>query len=458
MKLSKFSHKNNMPIDIRKIPAEKHEFFNIEGIMDRVGTRYPDGTISKTVPITIQITEDCNLCCSYCFQINKSPKSISFEDCKKFIDYLLSVTPETCDYINPVKNHMLVFGFVGGDALLAIDLIDQFLTYFVERAIELNHVWANNWIAHLDTNGVLYFDERVQRLAKKWPNTVSFCITVEGNKELHDKCRVFPNGEGSYEYALNAAIDQFKHGRDLFSKITTAPENIDYLYDAIVNMIEIGYTYVYSNAVYEDVWVDKDATRYYNQLIKVADYLIDSEYYKTINVPVLELCKYRSYEALDDNICGGNGTMVTLSHDRKIYNCYRFTSSSLKAGTTLLDIGDVDNGIAYTDSQKLNIKKLQSVSRLTCSDVECLNCCIAENCNYCAGCNYHEMGDPGTRTKFHCLMHIAAYLAAVYYYNKIAIKDNLEVRYSIEISEDKILRILSQQEYNKLLILCEEDI
>lgn len=458
MKLNKFTRSSHgIKTDIRKIPTDKHEFLNIEGIMDRIAERYPDGTVSKTMPITIQITEACNLCCSYCFQINKSPKTISFDDCKKFIDYLLTRTPENCDYINPKKNHVLVFGFVGGDALLEIDLIDKFLTYFVEKAIELDHPWANNWLAHLDTNGVLYFDKRVQALSKKWPNIVGFCITVEGNKELHDKCRVFPDGSGSYDYALRAAMDQFAKGRDLFSKITTAPENIDYLYDAFINMIDVGYTYIYSNAVYENVWKDSDATRYYHQLIRVADYLIEHDYYKTINVPVLELYKYREYATLEDNICGGNGTMLTLSHDRRLYNCYRFTSSSLKPGTRLLDIGDLDNGIGATESQRLNIQKLQSMCRLTCSDVECLNCPIAENCNYCNGCNYHELGDPGKRTKFHCLMHCAAYLVAVYYYNNIEKKKGSDERYEILIPEDKIFRILSEQEYNKLIESWKED-
>lgn len=458
MRLNKFSGEFKLPKDIRKFHIDKHDFFNIDGILNLVAPRYEDGTIAKVMPITVQVTEDCNLRCSYCFQINKSKNRLTFDDCKKFIDYILTRTPENCDYINPKKNHFLAFGFVGGDALLEIDLIDEFLTYFVEKAIELNHPWANRWIAHLDTNGVLYFDRRVQRLAKKWPNTVSFCITVEGNKELHDKCRVFPNGSGSYEYALNAAIDQFKKGRDLFSKITTAPENIDLLYDAFVNMIDIGYTVLYSNPVYENVWKDEDANRYFHQLIRISDYLIEHEYDKTINVAVLELEKYRSYVSLHENTCGGNAEMLAISYDRKLYNCYRFTSSSLAPGTKLIDIGDIDHGIGYTDDQKLNIEKLRSICRLTCADMECLKCPIAENCNGCNGCNYHELGDPGKKTKFHCLMHCAGYLAALYYYNNIEKRDGSSKRYEITLDQGKISRILSEQEYKDFINSWKEDI
>ena len=38
--------------------------------------------------ITINTTEDCNLRCKYCYEINKKPRSIKYEDCVKFIDLI----------------------------------------------------------------------------------------------------------------------------------------------------------------------------------------------------------------------------------------------------------------------------------------------------------------------------------------------------------------------------------
>ena len=35
---------------------------------------------------TFQITEDCNLRCSYCYQINKSPNKMTLEMGKKIVD------------------------------------------------------------------------------------------------------------------------------------------------------------------------------------------------------------------------------------------------------------------------------------------------------------------------------------------------------------------------------------
>ena len=49
--------------------------------------RYTHGKIART--ITIQVTENCNLRCTYCYQINKSLSKLKFETAKKFIELIL---------------------------------------------------------------------------------------------------------------------------------------------------------------------------------------------------------------------------------------------------------------------------------------------------------------------------------------------------------------------------------
>ena len=63
----------------------------------------PDGRRSLTKTVTFQVTEDCNLACTYCYQIHKTKKRMSFDTAKKAVDMLLSATPENNSYIG--KNH-----------------------------------------------------------------------------------------------------------------------------------------------------------------------------------------------------------------------------------------------------------------------------------------------------------------------------------------------------------------
>ena len=91
----------------------------------------------------------------------------------------------------------------------------------------------------MSSNGTLYRNKKVQDFLKKWDNRVSLGITVDGNKELHDTCRLFPNGCGSFDLAFDAAKDQLFKGNES-SKLTFAPENIDKVYDAVTNLLNNG--------------------------------------------------------------------------------------------------------------------------------------------------------------------------------------------------------------------------
>ena len=55
----------------------------------------------------------------------------------------------------------------------------------------------------------LIFDDKVQAFIKKnaWR---SLSISIDGNKELHDSARLFPDGRGSYDMA-HAAAEHYKN-------------------------------------------------------------------------------------------------------------------------------------------------------------------------------------------------------------------------------------------------------
>lgn len=179
-----------------------------------------------------------NLACLYCYQGHKGKNRMSFETAKKFFDLVVSGEKGFKSYINPEKSPGLVVDFIGGEPFLEIELIDQICTYIMDKLIELDHPWAMKTMFSICSNGVLYRDEKVQAFLRKWANRLSFSVTIDGNKELHDSCRVFPDGGPSYDIAVDAASDWMKRGNHMGSKITIAPGNISFLYDAIKHMVD----------------------------------------------------------------------------------------------------------------------------------------------------------------------------------------------------------------------------
>ena len=83
--------------------------------------------------ITLQITENCNLSCSYCYQIKKSHKRMSVETGKAIIDSWFQMSKNSDNPIINDKTKGLVIEFIGGEPFLEIDLIQTLCDYYIDK-------------------------------------------------------------------------------------------------------------------------------------------------------------------------------------------------------------------------------------------------------------------------------------------------------------------------------------
>ena len=126
---------------------------------------YPEFSLTQENPlnqmiapsITFQVTDACNLKCSYCYQINKGHHSMPFEIAKKFIDLLIENNKQTQQYLDTWACSGVALDFIGGEPFLEVELIDQILEYFQKAIIEANHPWQYHWRISISSNGTLYF-------------------------------------------------------------------------------------------------------------------------------------------------------------------------------------------------------------------------------------------------------------------------------------------------------------
>ena len=84
-------------------------------------TMGPDRILTRTV--TFQVTDKCNLACTYCYQINKSVRRMKFEDAKLFIDKLLSGEDGFSEYVSVKNSPGIVIEFIGGEPFLEVDYV-----------------------------------------------------------------------------------------------------------------------------------------------------------------------------------------------------------------------------------------------------------------------------------------------------------------------------------------------
>ena len=393
--------------------------------------------------ITFQVTENCCLACTYCYQTKKTNNKMTFDTAKQFIDLLLTDYFEQCNSINTFG---IMVDFIGGEPFLEIDLIEQIWEYLLLQLIKRNHPWQYHLRGNLCSNGILYFSPKVQNFFKKYASMFSFTISIDGNKQLHDTCRVDFQGNGSYDRAMLAV----KHYAKTFNfnimpptKMTLSPENIYFTYDAVINLIEEGYEEIFLNCVFEEGWQLSHAQILYQEMIKIADYIIDNNLNDKIYISLFDEDLFCPMSETDnENWCGGVGSkMLSLNYKGEFFPCIRYMESSLNGAQKPLKIGDLTNGYLKLEEDLKNYNLTQNITRRSQSTDECFYCPIAKGCAWCSGYNYQRFGTPNKRATYICNMHKARALANIYYWNKLYQKLNIDKVFKNYLSNEDIQKI-----------------
>lgn len=412
----------------------------------------------RTKNITFVVTEGCNLKCSYCYETHKTNKVMTKQIGLDGVDFILNESLIN-NYYTIENSQAIVLEFIGGEPFLNIDVIDDIVEYFKLRTLELNHIWATNYMISISTNGTLNHTEKVKKFIERNKERLSMGITIDGNKKLHDSCRLFHDGRGSYDLVEKAVISWMKESNDTQTKITLAPENIMYLNDAIQNMIDIGMDGAFTNCVFEEGWEIEHAIILYAEMIKLADYLLSNENYAKFYCSLFD--ESIGKEATETrNHCGGNGLMLAIGTDGKCYPCIRFMKYSLSnPNVKEHSIGDIYNGLndSTSDPWLCELKKIDMITQCQFEDnKKCLDCPIASGCSLCTGYNYDKFGDPNHKATFICDMHRARVLANVYYWNKLYKIFGEERKFKLNLDKETAFTIISENEYNYLYSLSED--
>ena len=274
---------------------------------------------------------------------------------------------------------------------------------------------------------------------------------MDGNKELHDSCRVFPDGSGSYDFAIDANLDLLYKDRGPTSKITLSPSNLKYFSNSIIDYIEKGFLHIWFNGIFEHDWTVEEAKNLYEQLKIVIDYIFKNKIEDRIELKPLNLEHFRPKDPEDNiNYCGGDGRMLMVDPDGVFHNCTRYSSSSLGDERPALIIGNCNDGIGSNEKEKENINLMRDVTRRSQSTDECFYCPIGSGCAWCSAYNYQKFGTPNKRTVTTCNLHKAQALASIYYWKKL-IKNNItndicDINFDYSFVKD----IISKNEYDML--------
>lgn len=381
------------------------------------GKTWQDG-VAKS--ITFIVTKDCQLACKYCYLVGKNEKErMSWDIAKRAIDYIL-------DHENDFPEKSVIFDFIGGEPFLEIDLIDQICDYIKTELYRRNHKWFDSYRFSFSTNGINYHTDKVQTFIKKNITHLSIGITIDGTQRKHDLNRIW-KGDGPERGSYNDVVrniplwlKQFPGGG---TKVTISSDDIPYICESVLHLYSLGIHEININVVFEDVWKEGDDRRFEEQLIKLADAIIDGEYYKDYSCSFFNETLGKPLDPVHDNNnwCGA-GRMLSIDAAGNFYPCTRFAAYSLRSKQPVI-IGNVNDGI---DNNKL--RPFLSLDRLTQSPQQCIDCEVASGCAWCQAENYDAALTPTVfqRSTAICLMHKARVRANNYYWNRLFRKLELE--------------------------------
>lgn len=361
--------------------------------------------------ITFCVTEACNLACKYCYMTGKNKTNkMSFEVAKEAVDYILT----NRDYF---KEEAVVWEFVGGEPFLEIDLIDRICDYIIQQMFLLNHPWFDAYRFNFSTNGILYNTPAVQKYIWKNSEHVSIGISIDGNKIKHDLQRVKPDGSGSFDDVVKNVplwLEQFPSAS---TKSTFSHEDLPHLKDSIIALWDLGINMVAANVVFEDVWHEGDDLIFEEQLMELADYIIDNRLYYDYSVRFFDpqVGNPLTEDNLDSNYCG-SGKMLAIDCNGNFYPCIRFYDISL-TNRKGYKVGDIHNGI-----NRNRLRPFLSLTLKNQSTDECINCEVGKGCAWCSGCNYNfaKTDTIYERATYICKMHKANVRANEYFWSKFS--------------------------------------
>ena len=406
--------------------------------------------------VTFQVTNQCNLRCSYCYEHNKCSGSMNIYTARKCIDTLLDMYDQDTYFIGK-DTKALILDFIGGEPLLEAQLIEEIIDYYFHECYVRDIPFAPFTRVSFATNGQNWFTSESQHLLNKYHEIISCTVSIDGVQELHDKYRIDQYGNGSFEKAYKAFLDGKEKYGWTQSKMTFTPGSTKYMFDSVKMMIDNGCEIINCNYAYEPMYTIEDAKNIYFELKKIGDYLIQNKLDIYISILNNVNGDKTNLEIDDKNYCGGTGNMLAFSPDGKAYPCIRYMPISIgNEKASKICIGDCFNGIYQRDNEKKIKEELNSITFTSQSPQKCIDCPISQGCGWCSGYNYELYGTPNKRYTGICYAHKGRVLASCYYYNNRHIEIGDVDAKKINLPYNEVVDILGKEEADYLFNLEKE--
>jgi uncharacterized protein len=155
----------------------------------------------KLESLVLNVTESCNLSCSYCIHSGKYKNERS----ENSFNMDFKTAQRSVDMFMPLSRKMPLIGFYGGEPLNNFDLIKQIVDY-------TNKTYSYKLPIFSITSNFSSVPEKIINEIVK--NKINITVSLDGPKEIHDKNRRFKDGRPTYDKIIEnlTKVEKFSLG------------------------------------------------------------------------------------------------------------------------------------------------------------------------------------------------------------------------------------------------------
>lgn len=361
---------------------------------------------SKPQAVTMLLTNDCNLACSYCFESNKGKDYMPKE-------MALDILKATYNQVDPMAG-IFTLNMFGGEPLMNWDTFKAICDYVLENNLKIR-ITATTNLTLLTDEMIDYIDEL----------SIPVLVSVDGIKEVHDKHRC--NSFDKVIENMKKLIDR-DLGYLIEARMTVAPDTAKYMYESVKMLVDLGINNIANVPASDLEWDAQSIQDYKDNYEKILDMYIDilndETNKRNISLYKVDQALNLALEPIkeDTSMCNiGNPRWVIVDWKGDIWPCPDYPTTD----NVDLIAGKIGNFYTGVDETKVDPKPMVATYELErCKGCEAISICKS-GCPYE---NYTKNGKFNEPTIGYCTLQKAFVEIIKAYQDKLLEATNIRSR------------------------------
>ena len=334
----------------------------------------------------LNITDDCNLACHYCF-VQQKPHYMDLQTAKDAVDFLWNnyqikkekKLPTDAPYIN----------FFGGEPTLLWDeIIEPLVLYIKEK-------YQNQINIGMTTNGTLLNETRIKFIKN---NAIGVLLSIDGDRETQELTRPCKNGQSSFDLIFPNIKLLLEFQPNMTFRATVNQENVGQMFHNYLFAQSLGFKEFFFSPNEREKWSEKNLLILEQEVAKIFQHIF--LYLQKNLIPplssslindgfknALDICyniNQENIETLKDKPtyqgrCGIGNSNIAIGYNGQIFGCQE--QNSRENTNSIFNIGDIYNGI-NREKQIYLINTYRKSIDMKCENLEiCKICKNIKKCN-----------------------------------------------------------------------------